>query len=193
MGVNFNTNDPSKRQAGASIFSSQGRVVNDGPILREKAFQSKIVKGEVLDVDYKPVGEQVQDSSEKAKQRRLASQANNAKVFLSHSRPGTNYDADRFETTREEKAVDSLSEWNKVANKNKPESLEERLTSLESQVAELKELLISGKKNNEQASIYQDIGEQLASNPNARYMSSDKQYSGFIPSDRFNPKTLDVA
>lgn len=184
MGINFNINDPSKRQA--SIFGMGGPQHVDGPILHNR----RVVQGEVVDVNYRSVGkQQPQDTdAEHAKKAKVANQASRAR-FLA-SRPGAILGDDEFKSskTREHTSSSAIDEWQKIADrKAPPQSVEERLNNLEQQVNELRDLL-GGKGNNNLA-----INQEMASDPDSRYMASSKQYSTFIPgAQSFTRKLADV-
>lgn len=184
VGVNFNINDPSKRQA--SIFGMGGPQSAHGPILQNR----RVVKGEVVDVNYRTIDKpSSQDTdAERARKAKVANHASRAR-FLA-SRPGATLDEDEFKSSRanEQASSSATQEWKKVADrKTPPQSVEERLSNLEKQVAELKDLLV-GKDSNNPA-----MNQEIASDPDSRYMASSKQYSTFIPgSQSFTRKLADV-
>lgn len=161
----------------------------DGLILQNR----RVVKGEVVDVNFRTLrnnGTQDTDA-ERDKKDRVANQASRAR-FLA-SRPGAILGEDEFKSSTASRydSSSAIDEWQKVADrKAPPQSLEERLSSLEEQVNELRELL--GAKNSPPA-FAQNQSSEMSADPDSRYMASSKQYSTFIPgSQSFARKLADV-
>lgn len=162
----------------------------DGPILHNR----RVVQGEVVDVNYRSVNKKTdsQDTdAERAKKAKVANQASRAR-FLA-SRPGAILGEDEFKSSAANRhhGSSAIDEWQKVADrKAPPQSVEERLSNLEQQVNELRELL--GGKNSAPA-FAQNQSSEMSADPDSRYMASSKQYSTFIPgAQSFSRKLADV-
>ncbi len=162
----------------------------DGPILHNR----RVVQGEVVDVNYRSVNKpQSQDTdTERAKKAKVANQASRAR-FLA-SRPGAILGEDEFKSSAANRhdSSSAIDEWQKVVDrKAPPQSVEERLSNLEQQVNELRDLL--GGKNSSQALAQNQSSSEMSADPDSRYMASSKQYSTFIPgAQSFTRKLADV-
>lgn len=162
MGVNFNSNNGPLRPA-ASIFNA-GRgsatdavdalFLNPSPASRNER-AARRVQGEVIDIKVDDKDTRQNDDA------RIRRQAENAKI-LALTLPGTG-------SLATNKPKDPIKELN------------QRVSALEEQIADLRNL-IGGKKSNDNATIYPNAKPaELKPNPDAVYQLANSQYSSFIP------------
>lgn len=190
MGVNFNNAGPLRPSI--SIFNAgPGSAKNtaDALFLDQASVASKKfkpVQAEIVDAQINTADEKISDDErDNPRNRRLASSAR----MLALSRPGSGSlnRKNNLDAKDSENVEDS---WLGAAA-NKPETVKElsqRVSALEDQIADLRDL-IGGKKTNESATIFENDRPALKANPDTNYQLNSKQYSSFIP-NRQNVRSI---
>ncbi len=178
-----------------SLVNRGGPQNPNGPILHNKStVRRDTVRGVIVDAEFKPVSDSDTQSANKARDRAskarfLASRP--GAILGDSSTPRLQRASDEFKSSRaaEQAGSSAIDEWQKIADrKAPPESVEERLSKLEEQVNQLRDLL--GGKDSRNTLAANQTNSAMTSDPDSRYMASSKQYSTFIPGAQSSARKL---